>query len=89
MPACGQRDRGERQWGGVFTVLEDRLMVSSDAYMWTERQRSETVGRSIHSAGRQMDGQLRRLHVVSSEFYSENTLFTNKGKRKTFQTKRK
>ena len=28
-----------------------------------QRQRRETVGRSIHSAGRQMNGQLRRLHV--------------------------
>ena len=38
-------------------------MVSSDACMWTERQRRETVGRRVHSAGRQTNGQLRRLHV--------------------------
>ena len=31
-PTLEQRDIGERQWGGVFTVLEDRRMVSSDTY---------------------------------------------------------
>ena len=31
-PTREQRDIGERQWGSMFTVLEDRRRVSSDAY---------------------------------------------------------